>query len=62
MIRELSRAMEGRSDVIVAGALIAREIMAHFKFASMTVSERGVRYGIALREAERLAGEQARDS
>ena len=52
-IRNLSAVMEGRSDVIVAGTLIAREIMAHFKFDSMIVSERGVRYGIAIREAER---------
>ncbi len=55
-IRGLSEVMEGRSDVIVAGTLIAREIMAHFKFDSMVVSERGVRYGVALREAERLRG------
>jgi exopolyphosphatase / guanosine-5'-triphosphate,3'-diphosphate pyrophosphatase len=54
MIRALSTVMEGRSDVIVAGVLIAREIMAHFSFDRMTVSERGVRYGIALREAERI--------
>lgn len=62
-IRKLSGVMEGRSDVIVAGALIAREIMTHFAFNSMIVSERGVRYGIALREAERLrrdAGESRR--
>lgn len=58
MIAGLSAVMAGRSDVIVAGTLIAREIMAHFKFDSMTVSERGVRYGVALREAERLAGKQ----
>jgi exopolyphosphatase/guanosine-5'-triphosphate,3'-diphosphate pyrophosphatase len=56
MIRELSEAMEGRSDVIVAGTLIAREVMAHFRFDVMCVSERGLRYGIALREAERLQG------
>jgi exopolyphosphatase/guanosine-5'-triphosphate,3'-diphosphate pyrophosphatase len=56
MIRDLSAVMEGRSDVIVAGTLIAREIMAHFNFESMIVSERGVRYGIAIREAERLRG------
>jgi exopolyphosphatase/guanosine-5'-triphosphate,3'-diphosphate pyrophosphatase len=55
-IRGLSAVMEGRNDVIVAGALIAREIMTHFKFERMIVSERGVRYGIALREAERLTG------
>jgi exopolyphosphatase/guanosine-5'-triphosphate,3'-diphosphate pyrophosphatase len=58
MIGGLSEVMAGRSDVIVAGTLIAREIMAHFKFDSMTVSERGVRYGIALRESERLTGKR----
>jgi exopolyphosphatase/guanosine-5'-triphosphate,3'-diphosphate pyrophosphatase len=58
-IRGLSDVMEGRSDVIVAGTLIAREIMTHFAFETMTVSERGVRYGIALREAERLTGGDA---
>jgi exopolyphosphatase / guanosine-5'-triphosphate,3'-diphosphate pyrophosphatase len=61
-IRELSAAMEGRSDVITAGTLIVREIMAHFKFDSMIVSERGVRYGIAIREAERLSGEPPRST
>lgn len=52
-ILELSPLMKGREDVIAAGALILREIMAHFKFKEMIVSERGVRYGLALREWER---------
>lgn len=52
-IRKLSSVMEGRSDVIAAGSLILREIMAHFKFKEMIVSERGVRYGLVLREFER---------
>jgi len=51
----LSSVMEGRSDVMTAGALVARAIMARFGFDRMTVSERGVRYGIALREAGRLS-------
>lgn len=51
-IRQLSSIMEGRSDVIAAGALVLREIMAHFKFKEMIVSERGVRYGLVLRELE----------
>jgi exopolyphosphatase / guanosine-5'-triphosphate,3'-diphosphate pyrophosphatase len=56
-ILKLSPAMEGRSDVITAGSLILREIMAHCGFASMIVSERGLRYGLILREAEKgLAG------
>lgn len=52
-IRRLSSVMEGRADVMTAGVLILREIMAHFKFPTMIVSERGVRYGLALREWER---------
>jgi exopolyphosphatase/guanosine-5'-triphosphate,3'-diphosphate pyrophosphatase len=52
-IRQLSTVMEGRHDVIIAGILILREIMAHFKFDEMIVSERGVRYGLALREWEK---------
>jgi exopolyphosphatase/guanosine-5'-triphosphate,3'-diphosphate pyrophosphatase len=52
-IQGLSPVLEGRSDVITAGSLILREIMMHCAFTSMIVSERGVRYGIALREAER---------
>lgn len=57
-IRELSEVMEGRSDVIAAGALILWEIMAHYKFNEMIVSERGVRYGLAIREWERTAQQQ----
>jgi exopolyphosphatase/guanosine-5'-triphosphate,3'-diphosphate pyrophosphatase len=52
MIRTLSSVMEGRADVITAGALILREIMAHFGFDEVVVSERGVRYGLVLREVE----------
>ncbi len=52
-ILALSSVMEGRSDVITAGAMIAREIMEHFGFERMIVSERGVRYGIVIREWER---------
>lgn len=52
-ILKLSSIMQGRSDVIVAGALILREIMAHYKFTEMIVSERGVRYGLAIREWEK---------
>ncbi len=52
-ILRLSSIMEGRNDVIAAGSLILREIMAHLKFKEMIVSERGVRYGLVLREWER---------
>ncbi|MFN0156746.1 MAG: Ppx/GppA family phosphatase [Bacteroidota bacterium] len=53
-ILELSRVMEGRADIITAGVLILREVMVHFKFKELIVSERGVRYGLALREWERF--------
>jgi len=56
MIRELSSVMEGRSDVITGGVLILREIMAHFNFDEMVVSERGLRYGLAIREAFPASG------
>jgi exopolyphosphatase/guanosine-5'-triphosphate,3'-diphosphate pyrophosphatase len=52
-ILSLSAVMEGRSDVISAGVLILREIMAHYKFNELIVSERGVRYGLAIREWEK---------
>jgi exopolyphosphatase/guanosine-5'-triphosphate,3'-diphosphate pyrophosphatase len=51
MIREKSSVMEGRADIITAGALILREIMRHFGFDRVIVSERGVRYGLAIRAA-----------
>jgi exopolyphosphatase/guanosine-5'-triphosphate,3'-diphosphate pyrophosphatase len=44
--------LEGRADVITAGAWILRVVMEHFGFERVIVSERGVRYGIALREVE----------
>ncbi|HCV44448.1 MAG TPA: Ppx/GppA family phosphatase [Bacteroidetes bacterium] len=52
-ILNLSSVMQGRNDVIVAGTLILREIMAHYKFTEMIVNERGVRYGLAIREWEK---------
>ncbi|HTY01990.1 MAG TPA: Ppx/GppA phosphatase family protein [Bacteroidota bacterium] len=45
--------MPGRADVITAGAFILRAIMRRFGFPRVIVSERGVRYGVALRESER---------
>ncbi len=42
--------MQGRADVITAGALILLAVMQRYDFREVVVSERGVRYGIALRE------------
>jgi exopolyphosphatase/guanosine-5'-triphosphate,3'-diphosphate pyrophosphatase len=50
-IRTFSTAMEGRADIISAGALILREVMAHLGFNDVTVTERGLRHGLVLREA-----------
>ena len=52
-ILEFGRFMEGRADIITAGACILKRIMDRFGYEAVTVSERGVRYGIALREWER---------
>lgn len=57
-IRELSPVLEGRSDVILAGTLILREIMEHFHFGEIIVSERGVRYGLVIREFEKMRNDQ----
>jgi len=35
-----------RADVIIAGNIIVQEIMRHFGFDSMYISDRGVRYGL----------------
>jgi exopolyphosphatase/guanosine-5'-triphosphate,3'-diphosphate pyrophosphatase len=35
-----------RADVIIAGNIIVQEIMKHFAFSSMYISDRGVRYGL----------------
>lgn len=51
-VASLSRATEGRADILACGALILNETMGHFGFTSVTVSERGLRYGLALREWE----------
>jgi exopolyphosphatase/guanosine-5'-triphosphate,3'-diphosphate pyrophosphatase len=41
-----------RADIILAGVLILREILNHIEQDSIIVSDRGLRYGILLREAE----------
>ncbi|MEK6570538.1 MAG: Ppx/GppA phosphatase family protein [Bacteroidota bacterium] len=43
----------GRADVLLAGTLILIEFMSLYGFDSITVSNRGLRYGLALREFER---------
>jgi exopolyphosphatase/guanosine-5'-triphosphate,3'-diphosphate pyrophosphatase len=52
-ILQLSTVMHGRHDIITAGALILESILGRFHIGSLVVSERGLRYGLALREWER---------
>lgn len=40
--------MKGRSDIIITGALILLEIMNRYKFDSLIVSAKGLRYGLML--------------
>lgn len=52
-IRAVSTVMEGREDIITAGAVILLTFLQQFGFESLVVSERGIRYGLVLREADR---------
>jgi len=51
-IRRVSTIMEGREDIIVAGTLILLRVMEALGAENLTVSERGIRYGLAIREFE----------
>lgn len=51
-IRELSDVTEGRADVLFGGVLVLREFMQRFKFDQIITSERGVRYGLVVKEWE----------
>jgi exopolyphosphatase/guanosine-5'-triphosphate,3'-diphosphate pyrophosphatase len=49
-----------RADVIVAGALLVEELLLHYGAETMTVSDRGVRWGLAARAL--AARQSARDN
>jgi len=49
-IRGMSQVMEGREDIVTAGTAILLGIMERLGIGALTVSERGIRYGLALRE------------
>lgn len=38
-----------RSDIILAGTCVVREMLVHFGFSSLTVSDRGLRYGVMMK-------------
>jgi exopolyphosphatase/guanosine-5'-triphosphate,3'-diphosphate pyrophosphatase len=52
-ILEMAEYMQGRNDIILAGAIILQEVMSFLGAEEIIVSERGVRYGIAIREWEK---------
>lgn len=53
-IRRFPQISEGREDIILAGILILMGCMENARLKSITVSDRGLRYGIVHREVERL--------
>jgi exopolyphosphatase/guanosine-5'-triphosphate,3'-diphosphate pyrophosphatase len=55
-LRALPCVDENRADVLPAGALLLQVFMNQFNFSSMLVSERGVRYGVAIREYVKSKG------
>ena len=48
----LTSAAKGREDILFSGTLILFETMKYFSWKEIIVSERGLRYGIALRQFE----------
>ena len=47
-IRAISQINEQRADIITAGALILKRFLLHRGYAQLTVSTRGIRYGLLL--------------
>jgi exopolyphosphatase/guanosine-5'-triphosphate,3'-diphosphate pyrophosphatase len=52
--RDLAGVSRGRADIIPAGAVILSEFVNRFPIAGVTVSTRGLRYGLVLSEARRV--------
>jgi len=55
-ILALSGAAAGRADILTAGVLVLHTMASHLGFRSVRVSERGLRYGLVLKEWERREG------
>lgn len=51
-IETLSTTTHGRADILTAGVLILLEVMKRYEFESITVSDRGLRFGVVMREWE----------
>jgi exopolyphosphatase/guanosine-5'-triphosphate,3'-diphosphate pyrophosphatase len=56
IIRKFPQIQTGRADVIYAGTMILVECLDHFGASGIIASDRGLRYGIALREVRRAEG------
>ncbi len=59
-IRQLSEAAEGRADILTAGVLIMNEVLKLFGFRNLLVSDRGLRYGLVIREWRKSHGGSAK--
>jgi exopolyphosphatase/guanosine-5'-triphosphate,3'-diphosphate pyrophosphatase len=57
-IANMPQVLPGRADIISAGAAVLHLIVEDFRIDELIVSERGVRYGVALREAPRAMGKK----
>ena len=55
-LRTIPQISPGRADILFAGVLILRELMEWGHLDKITVSDRGLRYGILLREIRRSQG------
>jgi exopolyphosphatase/pppGpp-phosphohydrolase len=51
----LSEASSGRADILLAGVLILSRFMERGGFQEAMVSERGLRYGLALRDWQKTS-------
>ena len=54
--KKIPGVLEARADVIFAGSLILARVMKHFALERVTVSDQGVRWGLAWRELDRASG------
>ncbi len=57
--KQIPGVLEARADVIFAGSLILERIMTAFGIARVTVSDQGVRWGLAWRELERTSAQKS---
>jgi len=54
-IKTIPQVHPDRADVLLGGALILDEFMSRYDLSAITVSTRGVRYGVAMRAIERMS-------